>query len=131
MAKSTYNGLITIPGAASDSIEDGSTIGGDIVANFKKLADCSAVKRCSACSSCYHRLPQDGVYFLETWGGEVGYSSSLYGVYEIIYTSTGGIMTTKIYGTDATVSIWELDGTLYVSYTGGSLYTRITPIYNS
>lgn len=39
MAKSTYQNLITIPTSGTDTVSDGSTIGGDIVANMKKLAD--------------------------------------------------------------------------------------------
>lgn len=39
MTKSIYNNTITIPGASTDVISDGSTIGGDIIANDKALAD--------------------------------------------------------------------------------------------
>lgn len=39
MAKSTYQNLITIPTSGTDTISDGSTVGGDIVSNFKKIAD--------------------------------------------------------------------------------------------
>lgn len=39
MSKTTYQNLITVPTAGTDTISDGSTIGGDIVANFKLLAD--------------------------------------------------------------------------------------------
>ena len=41
MAKTTYKNLVTIPGAATDSIvsSPNTGVGGDIVANFKKIAD--------------------------------------------------------------------------------------------
>lgn len=39
MSKSTYQNIVIIPGSSSDLISDGSTIGGDIVANFKAIAD--------------------------------------------------------------------------------------------
>ncbi|MDO4571585.1 MAG: hypothetical protein Q4D38_14465 [Planctomycetia bacterium] len=39
MAKTTYNNLVTVPDAATDTISDGVTVGGDIVANFKKIAN--------------------------------------------------------------------------------------------
>lgn len=38
MSKSTYQNFITVPGSTSDTIADGN-VGGDIVTNFKKLAD--------------------------------------------------------------------------------------------
>lgn len=38
MSKYLYNGTVTIPNSGTDTISDGSTIGGDIVKNFKTLA---------------------------------------------------------------------------------------------
>lgn len=38
MSKSTYQNIVTVPGSTSDTIADGN-IGGDIVTNFKALAD--------------------------------------------------------------------------------------------
>lgn len=38
MSKTLYNNTVTIPGATTDPIADGS-VGGDIVSNFKALAD--------------------------------------------------------------------------------------------
>ncbi len=39
MTKSTYQNTITIPGAGTDTVKDDVNIGGDIVTNFKALAD--------------------------------------------------------------------------------------------
>lgn len=66
MAKSTYKGLVTVPDAATDSIDDGSTIGGDIVANFKKLADCCVIKKVNDCNPIEVALPA-GKYLVECW----------------------------------------------------------------
>ena len=66
MAKSTYKGIVTVPDAATDSIDDGSTIGGDIVANFKALADCCVIKKFQDCMPINIALP-DGKYLLECW----------------------------------------------------------------
>lgn len=38
MSKSTYQNMVTVPGSTSDTIADGN-VGGDIVTNFKALAD--------------------------------------------------------------------------------------------
>ena len=39
MSKTTYQNFLTVPGSTSDTISDGLTIGGDIVANFMAIAD--------------------------------------------------------------------------------------------
>lgn len=39
MTKSTYQNIVTVPGSSTDTVNDGQNIGGDIVTNFKSLAD--------------------------------------------------------------------------------------------
>ncbi|MDO4424160.1 MAG: hypothetical protein Q4D17_00110, partial [Planctomycetia bacterium] len=39
MSKYLYNNTVTVPNSGTDTISDGSTVGGDIVSNFKAIAD--------------------------------------------------------------------------------------------
>ena len=123
MEKSTYKNLITVPGAATNLIDDGSTIGGDIVANFKKLADCSTIHGYfNSCVSTYFDI-SDGTYLLEIWSEK--------GMYIVVINySMGELTKTLIYPSDATMPSFSLMGNTLSVFDGSwkGTFVRITPI---
>ncbi|MDO4627828.1 MAG: hypothetical protein Q4C70_01460 [Planctomycetia bacterium] len=100
MSKTTYKNTLTIPNSSSDEVANGSTVGGDIVVNFKALAD--IVHKSSSSSSSGVVLGTSTANTASgTYSASVGgYNNSAYGIYSVTIGGcsnynykTGAVMT--------------------------------------